>query len=60
MAVKEGGEMCVHTVTVEAEDRGREQDMGSLGCITEGACIFSESGGVGQGLERFEVGVIQL
>lgn len=51
--------MCVHTVTVEAEDRGREQDTGSLGCITE-ACIFSESGGVGQGPERFEVGVIQL
>lgn len=37
MAAKLDGEMCVHTATAEAEDRGREQTIGSLECIAVGA-----------------------
>ena len=51
-------ETCTDTVTLEAEDTGREQAIHSLECIAGGACIFPESNGVC--LERFESGVILL
>lgn len=44
-------ETCTDTVTLEAEDTGREQAINSLECIAGGACIFPESNGVC--LERF-------